>query len=127
MKLLNIRQKEVNVDIRPSSFPIKVESKSKLQKLTGEKLIEKYPRTTILEEFTIPGSIMRLDFFLPNLGIVVEVSPKESHEYNSFFHGPRESLKYAKQKERDRLKSQWCEWNNFQLIEIITEKDLLNL
>jgi hypothetical protein len=124
MKLLDINQNVVNVDVRSSTYPIRPVSKSKLQGEVGEYLQEKFPRENILEEFTIPNSQLKCDFFLPNKGIVIEVQSDLHIKYVPHFHGPRANKGYAKQKSNDRLKAEWCEINGFNLIEIFSLEDL---
>lgn len=119
MRLFDINNQPVKVDVRQSKYPLKAQSKSILQKRVGEILTDIYPRDSILEEFTVPGSRLSVDFFLPKRNIVVEVQGRQHKEHVSFFHGDRElSTKYARQKSNDRIKSHWCDLNNFQMIEI---------
>jgi hypothetical protein len=119
MKMFNIHGKEVSVDVRPSSYPIKESSRSILQQRVGEMLKETFQREVVLEEFTVPGSRMKLDFFIPKFGLAVEIQGKQHAGHVGFFHGDKNfSTKYAGQKSRDRQKHEWAELNNFTLIEI---------
>lgn len=128
MQMYDINNKLVNVDVRPSQYPRRRVSKSKLQTITGAKLDELYPYQIILEEFYVPGSKLSVDFFLPKIGLVVEVQGEAHYEHIPFFHGDRKtSTKFAGQIRRDMKKVSWCQYNGYELIEIVTEKDLENL
>lgn len=124
MKIFDINGKLQNIDVRPSSYPLKSRSKSILQDKVKEYLISKYPRSGILEEFIIPGSRLSVDFFLPKEGLVFEIQGIQHSEHNPFFHGDKRENKYASQKRRDMKKVEWAETNGFKLIEIFEEKDL---
>lgn len=54
MKMFDINGDLINVDVRPSSYPIRGYSKSNLQGQIGTLLQEKFPIEPILEEFIIP-------------------------------------------------------------------------
>lgn len=127
MKLLDINKKLVNVDVRPSKYPIKEKSRSNLQGLVGSELLEIFPTDVILEDFYIPGSKMSLDFFLPNRKVALEIQGKQHNERITHFHGHISSLSYSKQLKRDDLKRDWCNYNNIVLLEIFKEIDLVNL
>jgi very-short-patch-repair endonuclease len=125
MKLFDVSGKLVSVDVRDSSYPIKSESRSTLQGQTAQWLVEKFPRQTILEDFTLPGSRMSVDFFLPNKGIVIEVQGRQHDEHVPHFHGDKAtSIKFARQLGRDRKKTEWAETNGFDFIEVRDLKDL---
>lgn len=114
----------VTVDVRPSSYPLKGISKSKLQSIVGSFLQENYPRECILEEFTVPGTKSTVDFFLPKIGIAVEIDGRQHNQFTSHFHGNKLENKFAKQKIRDTIKEYWCELNGFKLIRIFKEEDI---
>jgi very-short-patch-repair endonuclease len=125
MKLYDINGELVQTDIRPSNKPVKFKSRSILQGKVGEKLQELYPRDTILEDFTIPGSRLSVDFFLPKREMVIEIDGIQHSEYTPFFHGPLStSGGYGKQVSRDRQKEGWCSMNGFKLIRIEKDEDL---
>jgi hypothetical protein len=125
MKLYNINGDLVQVDIRPSTKPVKFKSKSILQGKVGQYLEQKYPRDNILEEFVIPGSRLSVDFFLPKRGLVCEIQGEQHDSYKPFFHGDLSTAGgYGKQISKDREKAQWADMNGFKLVEIRTEEDL---
>lgn len=128
LKMFDLNGKFVSVDVRPSSYPIRGVSKSKLQGLTAEKLQELYPLEPLLEEFNVPGSKMTVDFFLPKMGLIVEVDGIQHDQHSPFFHGDRRvSKKYAGQIYRDNQKEVWAENNGFRIVRVKTEKDLEEL
>ena len=113
------------MDINPKNFPIRGESsRSNLQKEVGKKLLDKFALYPILEEWTIPGCGLSLDFFIPQLGIAIECQGRQHKEFNKFFHGDAEGFK--KQQNRDKRKKEWCESNNIELIEIDKAEELEN-
>lgn len=126
MKVLDLRGKEIVVNITPSKYPVKGSgSRSKLQGECGLRLVREFPYEVILEEFPIPGTRMKLDFFLPNKSIAIEIDGTQHDEFNSFFHGEKTtSTKFFGQVSRDVKKHEWCEINDFDLIRIKESKDL---
>lgn len=123
MKMTDIHGNLVNVDVRESSYPIRGLSKSRLQQELGLYLRENFPVEGILEEFTVPGSRMKLDFFIPDRKLAFEVNGAQHDEYTPVFHGQPGEMKFAKQKGRDIKKRQWCIDNGFELVEVYSEED----
>src|SRR5688572_10936560 len=108
MKLKDIHGKEIAMLPKVKSFS--EGSRSKLQLLTRDTLIAKYPHEIIYEDFTIPGSRLSVDFLLYRVGLVIEVDGKQHSEFSAFHHGDRTvSHKLANQRKNDRMKTQWCE------------------
>ena len=75
----------------------------------------------LLEEVKMPGSrcpskksALFVDFFLLNLMLAVEIHGKQHYEYTPFFH--KSKIGYLHSIERDKIKKQWCDLNNIQLI-----------
>ncbi len=126
MKIYDLNGKLENVDVRQSSYPMRGNaSKSKLQRLVGQRLLELYPNEIILEEWFLPNSRLSVDFFIVKLGIIIEINGHQHSSYVPYFHGDRKtSTKYAGQIKRDMAKVKFCEINNFDLIEIWSEKDV---
>lgn len=89
---------------------------SRPQKLVKDFLQPFWKHSLILEEFRIPGSLLRIDLMNVNRRIAVEVSPAGSHSYNSFFHKNRPSFGAAVA--RDLAKESWCRANGFAYVEI---------
>ncbi len=124
MKMYDINNNLVNVDVRESSYPIRNRHPSEFQAKVYEKIREKYPNEIVLEEYNVCGSKLRIDFFLPRLGIAIEASPEHHVKHTKFFHGDRNSGKFAGQIRRDITKEKFIEINGFKLIVIEDEKDL---
>lgn len=126
MRMLDVKGKLVNVDIRSSKYPLKHKSKSSLQGITQRFLIEKYPADVILEDFTVPGSRMSVDFLIWSRALVVEVQGSQHQEHNDFFHGSHDNKNFYKQVKRDTKKQSWAESNGLDFIEIFKQEDLEN-
>jgi very-short-patch-repair endonuclease len=125
MKMFDIHGDLVNVDVRASSYPVKFKSKSSLQGQVGKWLEEHFLRKTVLEEFSVPGTRFHVDYFLPEVGLIVEINGDQHYKHVAHFHGSKEtSKKFAKQLGRDRKVIEWAEMNGFDLIEIRTIEDL---
>ena len=122
--MFDVNGRIVSADIRQSSFPIRAVSKSILQGKVGQFLKEKYPRAIILEEFTCPGSRLSVDYFLPDLKLVIEISGVQHQKFTPHFHGPITGTKFAKQKNHDQAKALWAETNGFKFVEIFEESDM---
>jgi very-short-patch-repair endonuclease len=76
----------------------------------------------VLEEFRLPGSLLRVDLVNLNKKLLVETNGKQHEEYNKHFHkGSR--VNFLKQIQRDQQKRDWAEANGFTMIEI-EPKDL---
>lgn len=120
--MLDVDNNMVNVDVRPSRYLVGRTYRSALQRETADAIGETFPSQVVLEDFTIPGSHLSVDFFLPTLGYVIEVQGAQHAQHNDFFHGDKTKLKFSDQIRRDNKKSQWAEQNGFTFIEI-TEKD----
>lgn len=114
IKLLNGSEENINLKkyiIDKDGF-----SRSKFQKRIRDKLIEKYKQNIIFEEVYIKGEKFYLDFFIPEKGIVIEVNGRQHKQQVKFFH--KTKIAFHKQLDTDRRKREFCELNNFKLIEI---------
>lgn len=105
-------------------WPMKSEtaSRSKIQFQAGQKLKQKFPYDSILEDITIPNSRCSLDFFIPSRKIAIEVQGEQHSNFNSFFHNTRRD--FLDQQSRDEFKENFCILNKIRLIKIYTEKDI---
>ena len=61
------------------------------------------------------GIQLYFDFYLPELGILIEVQGQQHYKFNKFFH--RNNDVFLDQKYRDTLKSQWAAEKNLKLIQ----------
>lgn len=91
-------------------------SKSNFQSDVRQQIRKMYPLDNIFEEVYIKGERFFLDFFLPNRSIVIECNGRQHYEHVKFFH--KTVKDFNKQKDVDDRKRQWCNLNNFKLIEI---------
>ena len=84
-------------------------------------LKEEFPCYEILEEIPLPGSgQLTVDFFLPQLSLMVEVQGRQHDEFVPFFHGSKD--KFAKSMKRDNRKKQWCDLNDIELVELLVSE-----
>ena len=115
---------ETTLNIQSIHYPVrnKEECKSNLQYEVGEKLSKLFPQFSLLEEFTIPKTRLRLDFFLPQIKIAVEVQGAQHSTWNSFFYNTVGDFRRAQQ--RDEEKVLWCKLNDIQLIQVESEEDV---
>jgi hypothetical protein len=82
-----------------------------------------FPLERRLEEVHLPGGFGALyaDFYLPALGLVVEVQGPQHDDFIPHFHG--DITGYWRSQSRDDRKRQWCERNNLRLIELPHDED----
>ena len=130
MKFLTLDGREIRLEIKPSRYPRRAasDSKSKGQYHLGCRIASIYPKMTILEEFSIPGSRLRLDFYMPQLNLAFEFQGEQHDEYNAFFHGDKKG--FEKSQARDEKKERWCELNGIKLIKVyhlVTDAELVGL
>jgi hypothetical protein len=91
-------------------------ARSELHLQIREILKRLYPSARLLEEVPLPGSDgLFADFFLPQLGLVVEAHGRQHYEFVKHFHG--DMMGFMESKKRDSKKKQWCELNNFRFVE----------
>lgn len=130
MMFKTLKGREVTIDLRPSKWPrrTKEKCKSNFQWTIGQVIDRVFPGQIVLEEFYVPGEKLRIDFFLPRLKLAVEVMGEQHYSYNSFFHGNKEA--FARSKQRDVKKAQWCEINDIRLVKVdpdTSEDDVVKL
>ena len=95
-------------------------------------LEKEFPFTYIEKEYYVNYRNTRLlfDFYIRNLGILIECQVRQHTEFVKHFHGQVEN--FYSQKRRDNLKVEYCEENNlilvlfFDTIDIITKEVVLN-
>lgn len=97
---------------------------SRPQKAVKDFLCPFWRHAFVLEEFRIPGSLLRIDLMNVTRRIVVEVSPAGSHSYNSFFHKNR--FRFSDAIDRDLDKEHWSRENGFAYVEV-GEDDIAKL
>jgi very-short-patch-repair endonuclease len=72
-------------------------------------LKETFPNNVILKEHYVRFKYTRLffDFYIKDLGVLIEVQGRQHTEYVDHFHGSKEA--FRQQKHRDNLKIQYVE------------------
>lgn len=118
-----MRVKDLNGKIHSWNLSVYVSDnkrqlRSSLHLKARELLQEYYRADMILEELTVPGEHLFLDFFLPSKKMVVEVQGPQHYQYTPHFHGigPSGIKTFMEAKARDERKSEWCDINGFKLI-----------
>ena len=127
MKIIGLDQQEYSWI--PSNNTVDTEKRSGLHKKAKELLKERYPNDRILEELVLPGtktatrkSTLKADFFIPVRKLIIEVHGEQHTEFNNFFF--KSKMDFYKAQARDRDKKQWCEINNFELIELFHNESI---
>jgi hypothetical protein len=77
-----------------------------------------FPFYSINEEIPLVGTPTKLflDLYIHALRLCCEIQGVQHYQFSSFFHGNAQGFK--KSKERDRIKREWCELNNIDLVEL---------
>jgi hypothetical protein len=112
MDFISLDGSVVSLDVKPSKFPQRKISAG--QTATRARIEREFGNQTILEEFPIPKSQLRLDFFLPNIKVAVEYHGRQHDVFVKHFHGTLKKFQEAKR--RDELKAKWCEINGIELV-----------
>ena len=112
---VNITQYLINWDRKVSGPQLKVKNF----------LYPYWKNCIVLEEFRIPGSLLRIDLINITKKICVEISPRKVHnEFNKFMHGGHAG--FLKKMKSDANKMIWAEKSGFAFIELYDE-DIENL
>lgn len=108
---------EVNVNIAKYRVDWDAECRSKFQYELKQWLRRYWANHVCLEEFQIPGSLLKVDLINLNKRIMVEINGVQHGTYNKHFHrGNR--VNFLKQLTRDQMKRNWAEANGFVIVEI---------
>lgn len=62
------------------------------------------------------GQRLFFDFYLPELGVIIEVQGEQHYRFIKHFHGTY--YNYVRQRRRDALKAEWAVSNGIRLVEI---------
>lgn len=100
-------------------------TRSKYHIAARQLIKECFPTLQICEEITIPlkkGHTVYLDFFLPLNNKCIEVHGEQHYKFIPHFH--QTMMGFAKHKQRDREKQEWCELNSIEYIELPYNEDI---
>ena len=98
------------------------ENRSSLHLKAREILKKNFPYSTIYEEVTLvgckgaSGAALTADFYIPDIGLIVEVHGAQHYKYNKFFFSSKEEFQRAQR--NDEVKKSWAELNEFVFIEL---------
>ncbi len=120
MRFIGINGDIHNKDISSYRRSVGDNSKSTGQRTLAEILEIIWPNICIYEEMPCFGTQLKIDLYIPSLGIAFEFDGEQHSKYTPFFHGSR--YNYIRAKNRDESKEQWCKNNNITLIRVIKEE-----
>ena len=115
MRVMGLDDKEYNWP-PPEHRCCLVNKHSELHMRARAILKKLYPTMAILEEVPIPGSRLKLDFYVPSLELAIEVQGQQHTEFTPHFH--KDKLAFAKARSNDRTKRYWCQDHNLRFIEL---------
>ncbi len=78
-----------------------------------------WPSINFVEEIPIKiqqGLTLYIDIYIPLWKKAIEIHGSQHYKFNKFFHLDRFAL--IKQQNNDKLKAEWCELNEIELIEL---------
>lgn len=116
MKFFDLDNNIHRKDIGKYKLDRRKKSASAGQKRLGETLHEMFPNIVIYTEVPCFGTKMRMDYFIPELNLVVEFDGEQHKTYNPFFHGSKKN--FLEQQKRDFYKEEWCRNNDFRLVRV---------
>ena len=99
---------------------------SKNHKKALEIVRQLLPMVHIYEECKLPLGIKKniyIDIFIPSFSLAIEIDGRQHSEFNKHFH--RDKLSFYRAQKNDRLKEEWCEVNNINIIRL-KEQDARN-
>tara|TARA_B100001094_G_C18182410_1_gene801714 strand:+ start:827 stop:1234 length:408 start_codon:yes stop_codon:yes gene_type:complete len=113
----------------PSNSEAKCSKRSSLHIKAKDLLDKLFPYDRILEEVSLAGSkterrrsTLRVDLFIPNRNLIIEVHGEQHYKFNKFFY--KDKLSFYRAKARDSEKKEWCHLNDITLIEFNYNEDL---
>lgn len=115
MKFRDLRGRPRNVNISPYliDWGRKV---SGPQKKVKDFLKKYWKNHVVLEEFRVPGCLLRVDILSLTTRTIIEIHGDQHIQFNKHFHGTREG--FARAVYRDLEKEKWAQMNGFAYVEI---------
>jgi very-short-patch-repair endonuclease len=96
--------------------PLENERKKSSHHLRARDLLKKqFGSQRLMEEIPLPGTRLRLDFYLHASSLAVEVHGEQHYNYSPFFHGS--AWAFIRARGNDVKKIEWCEINGITLLE----------
>lgn len=77
---------------------------------------KKYQTMMLLEEVPIPGSQLKLDFFIPQLNTAIEVQGQQHTEFNNHFY--KDKIAFRRAQLNDQTKKAWCKQHGLIFVEL---------
>lgn len=113
MRFKDLTGKYHTIDI--SKYKYREDRKVSQYHARARKILKKmYPQDIILEEITMPGEHLYLDFFIPSRDLCIEVQGEQHYSFSSKFH--KNKMEFFQGLRRDQRKRQWCEINSLTLV-----------
>ena len=77
---------------------------SKGERRLGRLLRRIFPNRTIKEQFPLKvgGRNLRVDFYLPGIGLAFEYDGRQHDKFSRFFHRTMEAFRASQQRDRDK-------------------------
>lgn len=89
--------------------------------LSARKLVQKkLGLCSIYEEVQLLGSRLIVDFFIPDVKVIIEVHGEQHYKFVKHFH--KSQATFNRSKARDLAKQEWCNLNEFTYIELAYNK-----
>lgn len=125
MTFLDLRGRERKLK-NPARYKIDWNGKtrSKFQDATKKFLYPYWVGDVVLEECPLVGTKLKFDFINLSKRIICEPSGKQHVQHIVHFHGKNPVGKFLSQIKRDMKKHEFADLNDYQLIEIYSEKEL---
>lgn len=130
MKVVGLNGRTYNLNLNDYIVAKNDERKRSMPHMQARELLqESFKGYTIYEEVKLPGStkpskksVLFLDFFISNINIAVEVHGVQHYVYSPFFH--KTVAGYYESMRRDKIKKEWCDINNIELIVLDTREHI---
>ena len=123
MTFLDLKGRKKNLNIRKYLVDWNGKTRSKGETALKTFLYPYWRSDIVLQEMPLVGSRMRFDMVNVSKKIVIEVQGCQHNKFVKHFHGTRVG-KFLGQIKRDISKHEWCEINDFTLVEVYSEKEL---